>query len=250
MIKKRKKLLVVTFLSIFVLTVSIVYASRTMDSCSIDRERHYQLVQAKVLAHYLARGGFGKGLVIHHPVSAREKSDSVDRIVEGFRIGFGGFVTEIVTEPIKNINGLAILEEGMTEITADDFNKVIKKHPDCDIIITMVPLPFAEDELYKIDIFNMIEDPQNPGLYIKDPNQRYPRLGVYNGYIGNLVPLFEEKLIAAMTIWRPNPVIDEKPIPTGWAEAFYKRYIIIAPEFIERSKVRYPSLFPKPRRQK
>lgn len=248
MTKKRNKLLLVTLLSIFVLTVSIFYASRTMDSCSIDRERHYQVVQAKVLAHYLARGGFGKCLVIHHSVSALDKS--LEELVEGFKIGFGGFVTEIVTEPIKNINmnGAILPEEAMMEVTSDDFNSVIKKHPDCDIIITLVALPFDEKELYKIDIFKMIDDPENPGLWIKDPKQRYPRLGLYNGYVGNLEPLFRETLIAAMTIWRPNPVIDEKPIPTGWAEAFYKRYMIIAPEFIERSIERYPSLFPKPRR--
>ena len=99
-----------------------------------------------------------------------------------------------------------------------------------------------------MDLFKMLEDPNNPGLWIKDPKLKYPRLGIFNGYIGNLEPIIREKLINVMTIWRSNPLVDKEPFPRNWAEAFRKRYLLIIPDLIDRTVERYPKLFPKSRR--
>ena len=138
-------------------------------------------------------------------------------------------------------------EEAMLEMTAEDFNKVIDANQDCDMVITLVPLPFSEDQLYQIGIFEMIPDEDDPSIYKRVPGKKYPLLGVYNGYVGNLEPLFYDGLIGAMSLWKPNPTIDEQPIPDSVQEAFNKRYLIITPQNIDSVKEKHPSLFPKPR---
>ena len=223
-----------------------------IDRDAIDREREYQRVQAIVLADSLVKMYTGTGrkcLVIHHPVSEKSRGD-VDRLVEAFTDGLGDAVDDVVAAPIKDIDMDAemIPEEAMMEMTAADFNKVIKANSDCDMVISMVPLPFSEDEIYAMDIFKMIEDPDNPNVWIKDPKIKYPLLGIYNGYVGNLEPLFQEKLIGAMTLWRPNPTIDEEDVPDDMMEAFNKRYITITPSSLNSIKGKYPNLFPKPKK--
>lgn len=210
--------------------------------------------QARTLGKEMVKGykGQGKCLIIHHPVSKTGMAD-INRMLEAFKDSMGQSVSEFILAPIKNVDMDAELipEEAMMEMTAEDFNKVIKKHPDCDIIITSVPLPFNEDEIYAMDIFKMIEDPENSGIYITDPNQNYPRLGIYNGYVGNLEPLIEEGLIYAMSLWRPKP--NEKTIEEykklSDEELFNDRYLLLKKSNIAKIKSEYPRLFPKLKRK-
>ena len=216
-----------------------------------NRERPYQQIQAKVLAQNLLKNhnGNGKCLLIHHPVSKRAMGDIL-LIQKAVQEGFGESVSEVRLAPIKDIDMDAEFfpEEAMMEMTAKDFNQVIKANKDCDIVISLVPLPFSEKEFYAMDIFKMVEDPENLGTFNKDPKQKYPTVGIYNGYVGNLELIFKEGLIHVMTLWRPNPTIDENPIPKDLMEAFNKRYLAITPENIEGIKEQYPTLFPKPKK--
>ena len=227
-----------------------------IDTRAIEREKQYQDAQAIVLAANLAQmyqGGNGKCLLIHHPITGEQGQADLDRIKEAFNQGFGGKVSEIRAVPIKNIppgNDEMMMEEAMMEMTADDFNKVINANSDCDIVLTMVSLPFAEDELFNMEIFEMIEDEDNPGQYKRNPERKYPLVGIYNGYVGNLTEFFYDKLIGAMSLWKPNPEIDEKPVPEDPQAAFDKRYLIIREDNIDNMEAKYPKLFPKPKEDK
>lgn len=221
-----------------------------IDQGAIDREKRYQEVQCMVLATTLSNmyNGNGKCLIIHHPVYGNSTRE-IDRLVEAFKKGFGTKVTEVRAQPIKIIsNENEMAEEAMLEMTAADFNRVMDNNKDCDMVITMVPLPFSEDQLYQIGAFEMIPDENDPSIYVKNPDRKYPLLGVYNGYVGNLEPLFLDGLIGAMTLWKPNPTIDEKPVPDAVQEAFDKRYLVITPQNIDATKKTHPTLFPKPRK--
>jgi hypothetical protein len=221
-----------------------------IDITAINREKQYQAAQCTILANTLANmyNGNGKCLLIHHPIFNNNTKD-IERLTEAFDLGFGGKVTEIRQVPIKVITGDDMMaEEAMLEMTADDFNKVIEANSDCDMVITLVPLPFSEDQLYKIGVFEMLPDEDDPSIYIRNPDRKYPLLGVYNGYIGNLEPLFLDGLIGAMTLWKPNPTIDEKDVPESVQEAFNKRYLVITPQNVEATKEKFSSLFPKPRK--
>jgi hypothetical protein len=227
-----------------------------IDVAAIERERKYQEAQAIILANNLANkyNGTGNCLVIHHPTT-ESGMDNVTRLVEAFRKGFGNKLVDIRAVPIKELStgedeDEMMMEEAMLEMTADDFNKIIKANRDCDVIICMVSLPFSEDELYKLDSFSLVEDEDNPGVWIRDPEKKYPLLGIYNGYIGNLGQFFDEGLIGAMSIWKPNPTIDELPVPDDLQAAFDKRFLIISSDNIKSIRTNFPKLFPKRKKEK
>lgn len=213
---------------------------------AIKREKVYQRTQAIVLGKALSREikKKSKCLVIHHSVSKEHKRD-IDDLVLSFKKGLGENVSELKAVPLKEVDFDDILAEAMEENTAEDFNRVLKANKGYDVVICMVPLPFSEDELYKMDLFKMIEDPEKPGFFIKDPKISYPIFGIYNGYIGNLESLFQENFIHAMTLWSPDPEIDDLPVPKDINKAFDKRYLTVTPDNIEEIKKKYPVLFPK-----
>ncbi len=216
-----------------------------------NREKPYQKVQAFILAKSLAKAHTGNGncLVIHHPISENGKKHLLP-ILDSFKEGLNGKIKEIRAVPIIAFpNEDAMLEEAMMEITAEDFNNIITANNDCDMVITMVPIPFSRDEVLKMNNFKMVKSEKEPSKYKKDPNGHYPTFGIYNGYIGNLEFLFEEKLIHAMAIWKPSPTIDEQPVPKDLQKAFDKRYLIVTPANIVEIKTKYPKLFPKPRKK-
>ena len=245
-----KLLTIVCGISIIITALWTNLCRSTIDIAAIEREKQYQKAQCIVLANTLSTmyNGNGKCLVIHHPVFGKNMTE-IQRLVDAFNEGFGGKVTEIRPVPIKVINtNDEMAEEAMLEMTAEDFNKVINANKDCDVVITLVPLPFSEDQLYQIGIFEMIPDEDNPSIYKKVPDREYPLLGVYNGYVGNLEQLFYDGLIGAMSLWKPNPTIDEKPVPESVQEAFNKRYLVITPQNIDSIHEKHPSLFPKERK--
>jgi len=168
------------------------------------------------------------------------------KLINSFKEGFGGKVTDLVVVPIKEYpEDDSLMEEAMMENTAADFNKIIKANSDCDVVIIMVPLPNSPEELVKLDAFTLIQDPKDEKKWIKDPEKKYPLIGIFNGYIGNLEPFFLEDLIGAMTLWKPDPQIDEKPVPENVKMAFDKRYLVVTSENIIGIKEKFPSLFPK-----
>lgn len=212
-------------------------------------EYKYQEVQATVLANNLATmySGKGKCLVIHQPLYSEGASEHVERLVRGFKNGFQNRVSEVRPVPIREVvqgtDGLR--EEDMMAYTAEDFNKVIEANSDCDMMILLVQLPHSEDELFDMDPFLMIEDPKNPGHLIKDPKKDYPLVGVFNGFIGNSETLFYDQLLGAMSMWRPNPTIDENPVPDDLQVAFDKRYMLVTKNNIDDIREKYPNVFPK-----
>jgi len=235
-------------ISIILLTVWTNLRSPQTDEM-VEIERQYQAVQATVLAHNLANmySGQGKCLIIHEPLLNQGSEDRVERMVSAFKNGFQNRVTEIRTVPIKDFTSEdgAMPEEMMMDHKAEDFNKIIQANKDCDMLILLVQLPYSEADLFEMDPFLMIEDPDNPGGWIKDPKKDYPLVGVFNGFIGNSESLFHDKLLGAMSMWRPNPTMDEKPVPDDIQQAFNKRYMVVTKENISVVKEKYPKLFPK-----
>lgn len=213
-----------------------------------NRENQYKVVQATVLANNLATmySGKGKCLVIHQPIQGESGNEQIERMLEGFKAGFQNRVSEVRAVPIKDISlgQDGMMEEVMGEYKASDFNKIIQANSDCDMLILLVPLPFSEADLFEMDPFLMVEDPNNPGQWMKDPKKDYPLVGVLNGFIGNSETLFHDNLLGAMSMWRTNPVIDEKPVPEDLQEAFNKRYVVITKSNMEDVRLKYPKLFP------
>ena len=246
-----KTLTIICGLLIIVTALYINFLRSDIDHSAIDREKAYQRAQAIVLSNTLTNmyNGNGKCLVIHNHISETHRED-IDKIIAAFKEGFGGKVNEMVVKAIKDYPGdEAMMEEAMMENTAEDFNKVIRENSDCDVVIIMVPLPNSPEELFKMDIFKMVPSPDDEEILIKDPSKNYPLIGVFNGYIGNLETFFLDELIGAMSLWKPDPTIDENPVPENVKTAFDKRYLIVTPDNIIGIKQKFPTLFPKLKKQ-
>jgi hypothetical protein len=54
-----------------------------------------------------------------------------------------------------------------------------------------------------------------------------------------------DDLIHAMSLWKPDPTIDEEAVPDSVQDAFNKRYTIITPPSLDAVKSTFPKLFPK-----
>jgi hypothetical protein len=208
------------------------FGGGAVDHSAIDREKKYQQVQGYILGKELAKSYKGKGkcLIIHNFVSKRNPKD-LQRIADSIHEGIGEKVTEVRMLSIKDLkfDDEMLYEEAMMESTAEDFNKIINANKDCDLIIIMVPLPSSKKELSKMTVLQINK----------------VTLGIYNGYMGALEEYFKKDMIQAMSLWTPNPTIDEKPVPEAKQEAFDKRYLIVTPENLSEIKEKYPALFPK-----
>jgi hypothetical protein len=202
-------------------------------------EYPYEEVQAFILAKKLVKNyeGNGKCLIIHQPsqLEAAQKH-KIERLVNAFKMGFGTKVKNIKTRPIKVYTNTRILEGSVPEVSAEDFNVVIEANKDCDLVLTMVALPFGKNELDKINVFKPNEN---------KAARHYPVFGIHNGDIENLGPFFERGSIHAMTMLKPNPEMDEQPMPADKQKAFNKRYILVTPDNLKEIKMKYPEIFPK-----
>ena len=233
---KVKKFTIIAGGLLFVGYLTYSFTLKKNDLITTLQEKPYQAAQCVILAKNLSEDytGDDKCLLIHHPIFG-ENMGEINRLIRYFREEFGGKIKEIRPVPIKDVSTEDELEEeAMLEITGADFNKVIEKYPQYDMIITLVPLPFSMNELSAITYFEN-----------KKPHQK---LGIFNGYIGNLASHIEEGKIDCISLWKPKPILDEQPIPESTQEAFDKKYLIISPENLSSRLKEYPTLFPKKRK--
>jgi hypothetical protein len=116
------------------------------------------------------------------------------------------------------------LEEMMT---SREFDALLKKHPDCRLVITMIGLP---------------RDASGMKLWTQDESKR-PALAMLNGEIHSLKNAIKAGLIAAAVSYRPGIKFSEDPCPENPQEAFDERYIIITPENVDEMAAKYDKLF-------
>jgi hypothetical protein len=207
-------------------------------------EYSYEEVQAYILAQELVKNyeGNGKCLIIHQSSQLEgAPKNKLERLISAFKIGFGTKIKNIKTKPIKVYTNTSTFEIEIIDVSTEDFNIVIEANRDCEIIISMVALPFGKNELDKINIFKPNEN---------KVATHYPIFGIHNGYIGNLEPCFERGSIHAITMVKPNPKIDAQPMPTDKQEAFNNRYILVTLDNLNVIKKQYPGIFQRKRKVK
>jgi hypothetical protein len=211
------------------------------------REAAYARSQGLVLGNSLSLKYFGNGkcLVIYSGYSMDEKIQ-MEQVCKDIKDGFAGKLNEIKLAPLYQIplleNSTNTDEGAVYPIyNAADFNRVLKENQEYDVVIIAATLPTLISEVYKIDIFSVIVDPEDDTNLIRDPNKKYPLVGIFNGTIYDLDELFKEKFIMAMTTIRPDAVFAEKPAPEKVMEAFNERYTLITPENFESVKSKFSS---------
>jgi len=217
---------------------------------AIEREHAYQRAQCTYLANYIkqAYSGSGTCLVIMPPTesSASERSkEHKEMKIKALQEGLGSSIT-VKAVPLKNVDPSKMEE---MEVTAEDYNNLMESHSDADLIIILAPLPYG-DEIYKIKFFSMIVDPNDEENYIRDPQYKYPTVGILSGNMTEEVKqLFTDELISGMTCWSDKPVIDELPAPDDLAAAFEKHYLLITSGNIEKMEKSHPKVFPRKKKK-
>ena len=223
-------------LLIFLITI-LVSCEKSLES-KIHRSPHIREgIQELILAQELVKDyqGNGKCLIIHIP-NNELNNDYLKVQLENFKEGLGDKVNEIRTIPIWHTIG------GIPKI--EDFNKILRSNQDCDLVIIAVPIPWSE-EILEIDPFKLIEDTQNPGKWIKDPNIAYPKLGIINGSLKHTDHLLKEELIHTMSIGKPVGDLGltrTELIKLSDREYFDLVYLIITPKNLSTVLKEYPAL--------
>ncbi len=232
-----------------------IFLPKVSDNKIAERERAYQRAQSIVLGATLSKNYFGNGkcLAVYNGYSIAEY-DLVQKMAADLKEGFGGKVTDfkfVSIQPVI-INSNEVLDDyALYEIEqkAESYNKIFAENPGYDLVVFFSGITVNPEQLLEFDIFKMIEDPENPGQYIKDPKKKYPVVGVYNGSMENLELFVADSLIHAVCVWKYAPNTEKFEAPESVRQAFDDRYIMVTPEnYMELRKTNkeiFPSLLKK-----
>ncbi len=115
---------------------------------------------------------------------------------------------------------------------ASDFDAMLQKHKDCNLVITMIGLPM---NVHEMTFWTEEETPENPKA----------KIAVMNGDVYRLMGAIQNNLVCAAVTYSPNAVFDERTPPSEMQKAFDKRYLLVTPDNIEQINTTFPGLFEK-----
>ena len=155
---------------------------------------------------------------------------SQEQLLEGLKQGIGSAIS------IESAEGLPIdrktqkpeeyrpMEEMMS---AALFDKLIAMHPNCNMIISLIGLPY---------------DVPNMGLWKMSEASR-PKVALLTGDIHQLKTAIMAKYIIAAVSMRPDLKNIEEKAPADPKKAFDIRYLLITPENVDKISADYKGIF-------
>ena len=203
-------------------------------------------VATQRLAEYLAQNYPGqRALLVSNPftendATAKEIVAMEKAGIAGVRKGLGDKVTlEAVAypelKPEARANPRAVFIDGETTtplsylVAPDSFDKLAAKHPNCDLMISLVGLPAALKE-------TQCWQNQKPKFALLLPDLRF---------VGNLAAVkraVQSGKLAAFVLLKPGAPDSRAPLK-GPGD-FDQRFILVTRENIDRVVADYPQLFP------
>jgi hypothetical protein len=198
------------------------------------------------LAEYLAQNYPGqRALLVSNPftendATAKEIVATEKAGIAGVRKGLGGKVTlEAIAypelKPEARANPRAVFIDGETTtplsyLVADDsFDKLLAKHPNCDLMISLVGLPASLKE-------TQCWQNEKPRFALLLPDLRF---------VGNAAAVkraVQSGKLAAFVL--PKPGAPDSRAPLKGPGDFDQRFILVTRENIDRVVADYPQLFP------
>ncbi|MFA6567538.1 MAG: hypothetical protein WCS96_04940 [Victivallales bacterium] len=112
-------------------------------------------------------------------------------------------------------------------LKARDYNDVINKYPDCNLIVSFIGLPMDVEDL---QVWSM-------------PPETRPKLGLINCAYHNLKNAIQTGAVIAVVGINPSAKFDEQPAPKDPKAAFDRRYILITPENVVKIADTYKNMF-------
>ena len=216
--------------------VYILYKTGTFGDTETERLIQNELKYAKAKSIV-----FGKALKKEFPearvlvISDRnyEKNERQKALVESLKDGLG-MITPVEVDTLEmpeNKTGMMPEEMEMLPLeemmTAKDFDKIIAKHPKCNLIVSMIGLP---------------RDASTMKLWTQQSASR-PALALLNGDVHSLKNAITAGFINAVVIYRPGVKFTEDACPEDPQEAFDQRFLIVTPKNIEELSQKYKNLF-------
>jgi len=112
-------------------------------------------------------------------------------------------------------------------LKAKDYNEVIDKYADCNLVVSFIGLPMDIEDLH---VWTM-------------PPEKRPKLGLINCAYHNLKNAIKSEVVVAVVGINPTAKFDEQPAPKEQKAAFERRYIMITPENVVQMADTYKNMF-------
>ncbi len=184
------------------------------------------------------------GAKVLYLVNMRDKNNAgQNAMIEGFKEGSGSAITDIKVvaihqpkklktstkkSPSDEMREMAEME-AMELFTAKDFNAILAKNRDYNLIVTTIGLP---SNLEDMSIWSLFE--KNPKVC--------PKLVLLNGSTPNMGFLLEAGLIKAVVCSKPQADYNQLA-SSNMQESFDTRYLLATKGNIKQMTQQYPRIF-------
>jgi hypothetical protein len=242
--KKQSTVAIAKPMAVVLMVVVIICAVTILMKTGVLGDQGTQKIIANELTY--AKAGYfmlGKELAATAPNSktllivekTRANDERTPALIQAFKDGAAGKlnITAMVTPTVTWPEGRQPKPEEMDMmpmnemLKAKDYNDVINKHTDCNLIVSFIGLPMDVEEL---TLWSM-------------PADKRPKLGLINCAYHNLKTAIKAGVVAAVVGINPTAKFDEQPAPKDPQAAFDRRYILITPENVVKISETYKNMF-------
>lgn len=221
-----------SWLIAYVIIIALYKGGITFSAPGPSPSKQFYCLKFEYLGNYLANKYPGaKALVIFDDPNKIPENKRLRWAIDALKKGFGNQITILaIDQPTIQMEGLDKLAETGSPIPwvflwkAADVDKLIKKHPDCDLIVSLGGLP---DDFHKMKLWNK--------------NKR-SKVAVfcwnwkYRDYI-------KDGKISAVLAYNPVGKFVAGSVPEGLEEAFKERFLLITPDNLDMITKEFPSMF-------
>lgn len=242
--KKQHTVAIAKPMAVILMIVVIISAVVILMKTGVLGDQGTQKIIANELTY--AKAGYymlGKQLAEKAPSSkalllvekTRPNDDRTPALIQAFKDGAAGKLTigamatpEVTWPEGKKPKPEEIDMMPMNEmLKAKDYNDVINKYPDCNLVVSFIGLPMDIEEL---QIWSM-------------PVDKRPKLGLINCAYHNLKAALKAGIVVAVVGINPTAKFDEQPAPKDPKLAFDRRYIMITPDNVVQMADTYKNMF-------
>ncbi len=201
----------------------------------IQNEFVYTKASYVTLGKFIAEKNAGAKILLI--VDKQRKNDTRSpMLLDAFKEGLAGKATISASEtpaiawpegrpqPRPEEMDMMPLQEMMT---AQSFNDLMAKYPDCTLIVSFIGLP---------------NDVENMQIWTMEPEKR-PKIALINGTYHNLKSAVVSGIVVAIVAVNPGAKFTDESAPSDIKAAFDKRYIMITPDNIEQIAQQYANMF-------
>lgn len=190
-------------------------------SAARGREMAYANAQMLCLGRYLAENHAGhKVLVLTYPAPSDYLKKRNKAMVDSLSEGLEGALTLAGQESPAPPDGSGPMVSAMMDINKpENLDAMIERHPDCDMIVSLISLPHNYKEM----------------KFWKTPDRARPKLVLADANIAIMEELLKKGRVVAAVVRKPGQGYDVgEKLPKDPIELFNQRYILVDAKNIDQ----------------